>query len=167
MRTVFLFSLVFTMQFYTASAQTRMRVTDDNPENNKGIPLVMVDSFKTDIKLLTLNPDNIESVTVFKDSIAIAKFGDAGKYGVIIINPKKNTTLLRVNNILALYKIPVADLASDICINNTLIKHPELILIEQSAIETVEITTDKRWMNVEEANATEKYINIRIKPQGR
>jgi hypothetical protein len=48
-----------------------------------------------------------------------------------------------------------------------LIKHPELILIEQSAIETVEITTDKRWMNVEEANATEKYINIRIKPQGR
>ncbi|MDI3320079.1 M56 family metallopeptidase [Pinibacter soli] len=37
----------------------------------------------------TINPNNIESITVWKDSLAIEKFGDKGKNGVIDIVTKK------------------------------------------------------------------------------
>ena len=37
-----------------------------------------------------LNPDHIEALSIFKDSASIAKYGNDGKYGVIIITLKKD-----------------------------------------------------------------------------
>jgi hypothetical protein len=42
-------------------------------------------------QLLRIKPDDISSVTVLKDSTAVARYGDKGKFGVVIIemkNPK-------------------------------------------------------------------------------
>ena len=56
-------------------------------------PLVIVDGvekgYSTDV-LSMINPREIESITVLKDQNAIAKYGEKGKDGVILITTKKN-----------------------------------------------------------------------------
>jgi len=112
---------------------------------------------------LVINPDHIHSINIFKDSTAILKFGDAGKYGTIIIYSKDHTTLLRVDKILNEYNISNEEKKLRICINKTLMENPQLILIEKSEIERVEVTTDRHWINIEDANSCEKFINIVIR----
>jgi hypothetical protein len=51
-------------------------------------PLVLVDSFTTDVNYLVLNPQNIESIDILKDSAATSRFGQAGKFGVIFHSSK-------------------------------------------------------------------------------
>ena len=51
--------------------------------------LILVDGRKTD-KLDSIRPERIESVTVLKDSAAMAAYGEKGKYGVILVTLKKD-----------------------------------------------------------------------------
>lgn len=51
-------------------------------------PLYVVDGFPTD-NILTLNPNDIESMDVLKDASATAIYGSRGSNGVIIINTKR------------------------------------------------------------------------------
>ena len=37
-----------------------------------------------------INPNDIESINIFKDSVSLAKYGDDGKYGVVVITLKKD-----------------------------------------------------------------------------
>jgi hypothetical protein len=127
---------------------------------NKINPLVFVDSFKTDISYLILDPDKIESINIIKSSPAISKYGDEAKDGVIIIQPKKDVQLLRIDKILDNNKINSEDRKLRICVNNNLMKEIRLILIESSEIEGVQITTDRHWTNSEDANSCERFINI-------
>ena len=39
-------------------------------------------------------------------------------------------------------------------------KETQLILVESSEIEDVQITTDRHWINSEDANSRERFINI-------
>jgi TonB-dependent SusC/RagA subfamily outer membrane receptor len=125
-------------------------------------PFVMIDTFVTELKSLVISPDKIESVNVLKDSNAIANYGDKARYGAIIIKTKPDTKLLRINEVLDLYKITGNDRKLRVCINNSLVQHPELLLVAASEILGVEITTEKNWIDPKEANSTEKLINIRI-----
>ena len=125
-------------------------------------PFVMIDTFVTEIKSLVISPDKIESVNVLKISDAIANYGDKAKYGAVIIKTKPDTKLLRINEVLDLYKITGNDRKLRVCINHTIVQHPELLLVAASEILGVEITTDKNWIDPTEANSTEKFINIRI-----
>ena len=53
--------------------------------------------------LKTLNPNDIESITVLKDQSAVAKYGEKGKNGVILITLKnKRTSALTPHGYLAL-----------------------------------------------------------------
>lgn len=124
-------------------------------------PYMLVDTFRVDMKFLVINPDNIESVDVLKDSTAVKVYGDKATYGAVIIKTKPNTKLLRANDILDRYNISQADKNLRICINKTIISKPELLLIEQSEILGVEITTDKYWIHSKDANSTERVINIK------
>jgi hypothetical protein len=54
------------------------------------MPLVFVDSFRTTINHLVINPDQIKSIDIFKDSTSISKFGEEGKYGTILIPSKRS-----------------------------------------------------------------------------
>jgi hypothetical protein len=124
-------------------------------------PYILVDTFRVDIKLLVISPDNIETVDVLKDSNAVKMYGDKATYGAVIIKTKPNAKLLRANDILNNYNISQADKNLRICINKTIITRPELLLIEQSEILGVEITMDEHWIYPEDANSTERFINIK------
>jgi len=123
-------------------------------------PMVLIGKFITDLDHLVLDPNEIESIEVLKDSTAKLKYGDAGKFGVIIIYPKHRVKFLRVDKIFKIYNLSNEDKKLRICINKTLLRNPQLILIEKSQIESVELTTDRHGINVEDANTGEKFINI-------
>ena len=144
----------------SASGQKRICLNAGCCPINKINPLVFVDSFKTDISYLILDPNKIESINILKDSFAISKYGDEAKDGVIIIQPKKNVQFFRIDRILDNNKINAEDRKLRICINNNLIKETQLILVESSEIENVQITTDRHWINSEDANSCERFINI-------
>ncbi len=56
----------------------------------KKAPLVIVDGSKADAKVLdTLRPERIASVSVLKDSLSRASYGEEAKNGVIVISLKK------------------------------------------------------------------------------
>lgn len=59
------------------------RVTNDDQ------PLFIVDGITTDgVLMRSLTPSDIETIVVLKEAKAVAKYGDAGKHGVIIITTK-------------------------------------------------------------------------------
>src|SRR5436190_8589853 len=81
----------------SASGQKRICLDAGCGPINKINPLVFVDSFKTDISYLVLDPNKIESIDILKGSSAISKYGDEAKDGVIIIQAKKDVQLLRID----------------------------------------------------------------------
>ncbi len=52
-------------------------------------PLIILDGQADDAEIDKIDPNNIESITVLKDSTAIKTYGKKGKNGVIIIKSKK------------------------------------------------------------------------------
>lgn len=149
---LYLFATVLAI---SSTSQERMSIDGDKQ------PYLIVDSLSADLKYLVLSPDKIESINILKD--AVATYGDKAKYGAIIIKTKPNTTLLRVSEILDKYGVSKADRELRICINKTLVSQQELVLIEASEILGVDITTDRYWVNPNEANSNEKFINISTK----
>jgi hypothetical protein len=61
-------------------------------DKSKDQPLILIGGKEVG-SMLKINPDLIESVSIFKDKDAIAKYGEKGKNGVIEIELKKDTPL--------------------------------------------------------------------------
>lgn len=63
---------------------------------NEAKALIIVDG-KTisNEEMKKINPENIESVSVFKDEAALAKYGEKGKYGVVIIQTKAKDLVIK------------------------------------------------------------------------
>ena len=160
MKAFILYITILNLHHNVVSGQTGIVTNRLNLIDTTKRPLVIIDCFQTDLEYLVFDPNKIESIDVFKDSTTTAMYGQAGKYGVIIIRPKENASFLQVDKILDKYNIATQDRALRICINKTLVKEPRLILIEKSELLNVEITTDRHWVNVEDANSGEKFINI-------
>jgi hypothetical protein len=158
MRIYILTIAIVTASFSSVKGQIKTLDKSDNIVASR--PIIFVDSFKTDMKYLILDPRMIESISVYKDSNALAKFGEMGRHGVVIVKPTANATLLQIEKILEKYKIANPDRKLRICIDKTLIREPELILIEESEILDVKITTERHWTLLEDANSGEKFINI-------
>ena len=151
---------VLLLHLNSVSGQNRIVLDGPTCIDSTRMPLILVDTFRTDMKHLILDPGNIQSINILKDSSAISKFGEAGKYGVIMIYPKPNTKFLRDDEILNEYKLSAENKRLRICINKTLMTNPRLILIDRSEIERVEITIGRHWTNTEDANSRERFINI-------
>ncbi len=107
-----------------------------------------------------IEKEKLELVRMLDDSLGRKKYGDSGKNGVIVFRTIGKPELLRVNEVLKLYKIKEQDAALRVCINKTVIKNPEMLLIQKDMIKTVEITEEHFWVNPSEANSAEKFINI-------
>lgn len=163
MRAFIFYIAILALQLNSVNGQTRIYIDGPNRIDTTIRPLVLVDTFKTDINHLILDPNKIASIDILKDSTAISKFGDAAKFGVVIIHTKSDAKFLRVDKILDNYKLSNEDKKLRICIDKTLIRDPQLILIESSEIECVGVTTDRHWINIEDANSGEKFINITTK----
>jgi TonB-linked SusC/RagA family outer membrane protein len=57
--------------------------------NGSKQPLIVIDGYPTELSLATINPNEIESVTVLKDAAASAIYGVRASNGVIVIERKK------------------------------------------------------------------------------
>lgn len=133
--------------------------TITSPNTSKE-PFTLVDTFVTEMKYVVLSNDKIESVHVLKDSFAIAIYGNKAKNGAVIIKTKPNTVLLNMHNIISKYKISETDRKLRVCINKSIVRQPELILVDADEILHVAVTTEKNWTNAEDANSDESVINI-------
>ncbi|WP_316818652.1 SusC/RagA family TonB-linked outer membrane protein [Pedobacter nyackensis] len=59
--------------------------------NSEKKPLIVLDGFPTELDLVNINPDNVESITVLKDAAAASIWGVRAANGVIVIASKKGT----------------------------------------------------------------------------
>ncbi|MFD2582428.1 SusC/RagA family TonB-linked outer membrane protein [Pedobacter vanadiisoli] len=57
--------------------------------NGSRQPLIVIDGFPTELSLATINPNEIESVTVLRDAAAATIYGVRASNGVIVIQRKK------------------------------------------------------------------------------
>lgn len=128
-------------------------------------PYLLVDSFRTDLRYLVIDAGNIESINVFKDSTAVLTYGEEARYGAVIIKTLPRTKLLRLPAILDKYNILATDRSLRVCIDKTLVAKTAFILIEEASLAGVEITTDRYWINAEDAISGERFINIRTSPK--
>lgn len=72
-------------------------------------PLVVVDGFPINGNLASINPDEIESISVLKDAAASSLYGSRAANGVILITTKRakaGTTVMQVNSSFGLQQIP-------------------------------------------------------------
>jgi TonB-dependent SusC/RagA subfamily outer membrane receptor len=80
-----------TFHFQTKDVITNINKEENSPwlriEEGDIQPLYIVDD-KEVSSLEGLNPDNIESISVFKDKTAVETYGEKGKNGVIVIKTK-------------------------------------------------------------------------------
>ena len=70
----------------TRSATIRIRAVQKNSIGSGGEALVLVDGVEADMN--TVNPDDIESISVLKDASSTAIYGSKGAFGVIYITTK-------------------------------------------------------------------------------
>ncbi|MBR5690270.1 MAG: TonB-dependent receptor plug domain-containing protein, partial [Prevotella sp.] len=88
-----LLSGVSGVESYSSSGQpglgASIRIRGIGSINAESNPLYVVDGMPFDGELATLNPSDIESVSVLKDASATALYGSRGANGVIIITTKK------------------------------------------------------------------------------
>lgn len=159
-----IFSLVFSLLTLSVLSQSiRLRRTNGQLENAMEQPLILVDSIESDFQNMKLRPDRIESIGVLKDSAAVAIYGEKGKYGVVIIRPKKGTDLVRYPDLLTLYNIPEQNFQLKLAIDNIQVRDANKLVIDRNDIQKVEVITDILWYGPQNAGPEEKYINIEMK----
>lgn len=166
MKKAILNSLAFLFLAMAGNAQTIFR-----PDNHRRImhflsgqqPLYIVDSVVADPDLLLLDPDQILSVDVLKDSASTVLYGSMAQNGVINIRMKERAGLLGLDDLLDMYHIPETDRNLKVCIDNMLARNKHKILASQTNILRVEVIKDICWISPVEPGPEERYINIVIK----
>ena len=67
-----------------------VRGTGTIGEGSSGSPLILIDGMEGDIN--TINPQDIESISVLKDAAASSIYGSRAPFGVILVTTKKGTS---------------------------------------------------------------------------
>lgn len=80
MKAFVLFMVLSGIHFDSVNAQSGLDRFVSVPMEIPGKPIVVIDSFRTFANYLVINPRNIDSINIFKDSMAIVKFGDDNKF---------------------------------------------------------------------------------------
>jgi TonB-dependent SusC/RagA subfamily outer membrane receptor len=99
-------------------------------------PLVLVNGFQTEINYLILDKAKIKSMDVLKDTAATNRYGRRGSNGVIIIKTEP-VNFMRVNALLNRFHISDSLKKLRIYINDTAVKNPELILADETNVESI------------------------------
>ncbi len=82
-----------------ANKAINIRGTSTIGEGSNGGPLILIDGMEGDLN--TLNPQDIENISVLKDAAASSIYGTRAPFGVILVTTKsgsKGKTLVRYNN---------------------------------------------------------------------
>lgn len=73
-----------------SSPSIKVRGTGTIGEGSKGDPLILIDGMEGDLN--TINPQDIENVTVLKDAASSSIYGSRAPFGVILVTTKKGKT---------------------------------------------------------------------------
>lgn len=146
--------VIFSLQLNEGSAQQTKATAK--------APLVLVDTFMTDLKCLLLAPQKIESIDVYKDTSAIKLYGDKGRNGVVVVHTKGEVSLLRLKGLFDRYDFPDSLRNYRVCINGVIVDKPELILVDESEVESFGTFNRTDWYIFKEPRS-EMLINISSK----
>ncbi len=128
----------------------------------RSVPMVIVVDYRTLTNNMVIDKDKLQLVRVLEDSIGEREFGDSGRNGVILFKTIGKLELLRVNEIARIFGLKEEDKNLRICINKTVMRNPEMILIQKDKIKAVQVTKEHNWIDVSELNSNEKFINILV-----
>ncbi|PQA53225.1 SusC/RagA family TonB-linked outer membrane protein [Siphonobacter curvatus] len=81
--------LTFVRQNSSPNAQTPIRIRGQSTLNARAEPLIVIDNFAFEGDINTINPNDVESVTVLKDAAAASIWGARAGNGVIVITTKQ------------------------------------------------------------------------------
>lgn len=81
--------LTFVRQSSDFNAQTPIRIRGQSTLNARAEPLIVIDNFAFEGDINTINPNDVESVTVLKDAAAASIWGARAGNGVIVITTKQ------------------------------------------------------------------------------
>jgi TonB-linked SusC/RagA family outer membrane protein len=73
----------------TGEGKTKFNIRGITTLNGKTEPLIVVDGFPLEANISTVNPSDVESLTVLKDAAATSIYGSRAANGVIVITTKK------------------------------------------------------------------------------
>ena len=82
-----------------ASKSINIRGTATIGEGSSGSPLILIDGMEGDLN--TINPQDIENISVLKDAAASSIYGSRAPFGVILVTTKSGSqgrTIVRYNN---------------------------------------------------------------------
>lgn len=142
-------------------SQERFKLVCDGRRVSMIKPLVIINNLETEVGFFFFNANQIDAINVFKDTMAIAKYGEKGKDGVIEVKLKQNVQLLTAKNVVDKYGLCQSNLR--ICVNETIIDRKELLLFDATEIVSVEIINNPKWVNTTDIKQDEQFINITVK----
>lgn len=150
----------------TAQAQkTEIQLFPPSPQNVQIIgpkaaqPLVLIDSQATTSDAFILDPDEIQSMNVYKGEKAVEKFGEKGRAGAVVMTLKEAVPLARLPEIFEQFNVKEQEQKLTVAIDGRHISKPELLLADLRQIQKVEVkqfdvTAPSRW------TFDEEYLNI-------
>ncbi len=115
-------------------------------------PIIVIDGFPTDVPLTTINPNDVESITVLRDAAAASIWGVKASNGVIVITTKKGTNApngkpqISFNSSLTFQSLP--DLSSLKLANSS-----DFVDVELEAL-------DKGWFNLNNPENNSGYSPV-------
>lgn len=129
--------------------------------NDTKSPIIWIDTMKTDINHLLVDKESFDSLKIVKDTdIAARRYGVGVAAGMLIMFPGKGVRVMRLPQFLEYQGVPQADRKLRICVNHTLIKFPEFLIIDPAYVRTVQITPKRHYSLLDEAYTGELFLNI-------
>lgn len=127
--------------------------------NDSAKPLVVVDTFVTQLDYLVLDPVSIQSINVLKDKAATMKWGHRGRNGVIVITSKRSSRMLTINGLYDHFAVPAGQRRLRVCIDEKPVDHPELILVDLTAMAGISTFVSTNWSHPSDPKS-ETFFNI-------
>jgi hypothetical protein len=128
-------------------------------------PLVFVDSFPTSLKGLIMDPQNIKSINVYKDTAAVNRYGKQARDGAILIQTKDQVSLLRLSGLYKKFNIPDSLTHYRVCINDVLVDDPRHILADIAQVSSIHTFTSVDRTDLNHPKS-ETLINIISRKNG-
>lgn len=132
--------------------------------NDTKSPIIWIDTMKTDINHLLVDKASIDSLKIVKDTdVAAGRYGAGITAGTLLMFPGKGVEVMRLTQFLEYQGVPQADRNLRICVNHTLIRSPEFLIIDPAYIKTVQITPKRHYSLLDEQYTGELFLNIMTK----
>ena len=160
MKTILILISFLFLIISTLNAQTKITLDGPNKIDYNKPPMAIVNSFKTDLNHLVINPDFIDSVRVNSNSDSLTKYGKAAQYGIIMIYISQKAEMLQLADILKIYNLTEKVSNLKIYLKSRWVTNPSLIYIDKSKLVKVELIHNEQSLKTDSSISEEHYIRI-------